>query len=966
MKIIRSHIFLFLSLFILLSDGLFVTMNNFVMTNTLHETLKQEGQQLHNSYNTLLSRTYTNMLIMATFIASDQEVKSLFLQAKKAVKSEGGGSGGEKSQAVRQALYEKVGPNWKKVQKEFDVRQLHFHLSPGSTSFLRVHRPDKFGDNMDDIRFTIVDTNAEHKARSGFESGRVYSGLRGVVPVSAFDPQQQKSVHIGALEVGTSFNTLLKILDKQYAVGSGVLLTKKHINSVMWPDFVKQHFGESQKDCECFIEASSRDNFNTIQNHSIQQNILFLEAGTNILAINENYFSVSHFPIRDYLGTLNPERAPVGAIVFWKDINKQMTDYHNAQWFNIMYGIVSFIILELLLYFCFHFATRHLQKRVNTQTRQLKKSESRLKEAQKIGQIGHWEWNIETNQLSWSDEVYHIYGVTPINFNVTYKACLKLIHPLDREPVSTHLKEAIEKEFKIDIEHRILLANGTEKTVKEQGNVIRNSQGEVVCVIGTVQDISRQKIHQEQLEHIAHYDKLTNLPNRTLLTDRLAQAMRQTLRHDKKIAVLFLDLDGFKEINDNYGHEIGDTLLKKLAGRMEKAVREGDTVSRVGGDEFIILLVDLNSLDDCLPLLQRLLVAASSPLEINKNRLQVSASIGVTYYPQTTPLEANKLLRQADQAMYQAKVSGKNRYHFFDVKQDIKTHYETIEQVEQALVNNEFILYYQPKVNMQSGLVVGAEALIRWQHPEHGLLPPFKFLPMIENHLISINLGKWVIDTALSQIEHLNESGLELTISVNVSALQLEQDNFVEELYALINAHPKVNAKQLEIEVLETSALKDIGHITHVIKQCSEFGVHFALDDFGTGYSSLTYLKNIPATVLKIDQSFVRDMLEDPEDLAILEAIIGLATAFRRGVIAEGVETVEHGNLSLQLGCELAQGYAISKPMPADKVVDWVERWKTEPSWTKQKRIAQKDKPVLFACLEHQAWIKNITRYLDN
>ena len=444
-----------------------------------------------------------------------------------------------------------------------------------------------------------------------------------------------------------------------------------------------------------------------------------------------------------------------------------------------------------------------------------------------------------------------------------------------------------------------------------------------------------RKEHQNQLEHIAHFDALTNLPNRALLADRLQQAMVQEQRRGQQLAVAYLDLDGFKAVNDRHGHNVGDQLLIELAKRMKDALREGDTLARIGGDEFVAVLVDLVEPAVSEPVLNRLLAAAALPVQVGDMALQVSASLGVTFFPQPHGIDADQLLRQADQAMYQAKVAGKNRYHVFDAAQDsnLRGHHESLERIRLALAQGEFVLHYQPKVNMRSGQVVGAEALIRWQHPEKGLLAPATFLPVIEDHPLAVAVGEWVIDTAMQQMHVWQATGLHLPVSVNIGARQLQQINFVERLKAILAQHPQVNPADLELEVLETSALEDIALVSGVIEDCAMIGVKFALDDFGTGYSSLTYLKRLRVALLKIDQSFVRDMLDDPDDLAILEGVIGLAVAFRREVIAEGVETVAHGTALLQLGCELAQGYGIARPMPAEQLPAWAATWQPDAAW---------------------------------
>ncbi len=479
-------------------------------------------------------------------------------------------------------------------------------------------------------------------------------------------------------------------------------------------------------------------------------------------------------------------------------------------------------------------------------------------------------------------------------------------------------------------------------------------------------DITSLKEHEKQLEHIAHYDALTNLPNRVLLADRLRQAMTQTQRRGQRLAVVFLDLDGFKAINDNHGHEAGDQLLMIIAIRMKQALREGDTLARLGGDEFVAVLLDLADTEASVPMLTRLLNAAAQPLHIGGLSLQVSASLGITFYPQPEDVDADQLLRQADQAMYQAKLAGKNRYHVFDAEQDrsVRGYHESIEHIRNALAEREFVLYYQPKVNMRTGTVIGAEALIRWQHPEKGLLPPNLFLPVIENHPLSIQVGEWVIDNALTQVELWHSVGLNIPISVNVSALQLQQPDFIERLSTLLASHPTIKPGDLEMEVLETSALEDLVHVSQVIAASQKLGVHFALDDFGTGYSSMTYLKRLPVTQLKVDQSFVRDMLEDQDDLAIVQGILGLANAFYREVIAEGVETVAHGTVLLQLGCELGQGYGIARPMPAHELPGWVDTWRPDPAWANLSIASHDNLSVLHAAVEHRAWIAAIEGYL--
>lgn len=498
-------------------------------------------------------------------------------------------------------------------------------------------------------------------------------------------------------------------------------------------------------------------------------------------------------------------------------------------------------------------------------------------------------------------------------------------------------------------------------------STVRDAAGQPVNYIALFADITTQKEQQRQLEFNAHYDALTGLPNRLLMADRLRLGMSQAQRRGNLLGLAYIDLDGFKAINDTYGHKTGDEFLIKVAQRMKRALREGDTISRLGGDEFVVILIDLDEHKVVDPLLQRLLAAAAEPVIIDQAVLKVSASIGVTFFPQAEDTDADQLLRQADQAMYQAKLGGKNAFHFFDLDRDrsLRGYHQSLERIRQALQDGEFVLHYQPKVNMRTGELVGAEALIRWQHPTLGLLAPVTFLPVIEDHPLSVEVGEWVILAALTQMGLWRAQGLTIPVSVNVGARQLQQRDFVHRLQHLLESTPDVPPAMLQLEVLETSALEDIEQISSVIEECRRLGVHFALDDFGTGYSSLTYLRRLPVRELKIDQSFVRDMLEDADDLAILEGVLGLATAFARESVAEGVETEAHGELLLQLGCELGQGFGITRPMSAWELPDWLGQWKPPKIWAAARRVTQENLPILYAVIEHRSWVQDVLAYLE-
>lgn len=470
-------------------------------------------------------------------------------------------------------------------------------------------------------------------------------------------------------------------------------------------------------------------------------------------------------------------------------------------------------------------------------------------------------------------------------------------------------------------------------------SVIKNDNPNEKQFLVLTTDISALKQHQQLLERFAYYDILTGLPNRQLILDRLEQEIKKHARHNKSLAVLFIDLDGFKTVNDNYGHTMGDEFLIAVSQQMKKSIRDSDTLGRLGGDEFVAVLNDLDSPKDLDLPLSKLLKASSTPITLRGLELKVSASIGVRFYNNNDDnlplLSANILIRQADQAMYVAKQSGKNNYYLFDNYGDtqINTRREIIDQIQNGIRKNEFLLYFQPKVNMRTGEIVGVEALIRWNHPAKGILLPDSFLPIIENHPLSIELGEWVLNNALEQLHDWQTQRLNIPISVNIDARQLHQNSFFIRLQYLLSRYPNFNLGFLELEILETTAITDRNHANKLILDCAKVGVKFSLDDFGTGYSSITYLKQLPVNAVKIDRSFIGDIDKNPKDLEVLKSIIALALTLEKEVIAEGVESIAQGEILLNMGCELAQGFIIAHPMPASEIQAWIQNWQPPIQW---------------------------------
>lgn len=436
--------------------------------------------------------------------------------------------------------------------------------------------------------------------------------------------------------------------------------------------------------------------------------------------------------------------------------------------------------------------------------------------------------------------------------------------------------------------------------------------------VALLTDITERKQNEERIFNLAHYDGLTKLPNRAYFLDNLEQSLSRAVRSNEKLAVLFLDLDNFKIINDTMGHASGDELLKLVGNHLRSSVRELDTVSRLGGDEFTIILRDVQSNREIETVVERIMSLSKTSVTLGQKDIMISTSIGISVFPDDAN-DTDTLLKNADVAMYQAKADGKNNYKFFSEelrKKNLERH--SIEnELRQAIKNNEFELYYQPQVTAESGEIRAVEALIRWNHPEKGLIPPDSFIPILEDSGLIIEVGKWVLMKACAQLVEWKNIGFNVRMAVNVSAHQVRDTHLVDLVSQLLQFHP-IEPKELELELTESSFLENTCCSIAVLTALSELGVSLSLDDFGTGYSSLSHLKKLPINTLKIDRSFISDLPHDEHDLAIATTIIAMAKNLNLQVVAEGVETAEQANFLDQSGCEYLQGFYFSKPLACD------------------------------------------------
>ncbi|WP_165767125.1 putative bifunctional diguanylate cyclase/phosphodiesterase [Parendozoicomonas haliclonae] len=426
-------------------------------------------------------------------------------------------------------------------------------------------------------------------------------------------------------------------------------------------------------------------------------------------------------------------------------------------------------------------------------------------------------------------------------------------------------------------------------------------------------------------------DSLTGLPTRIVLEERLKQAMETNAWAQGYSAVVCLDIDDFSPINNQFGYSAGDELLKTFSQRFLSELRKGDTLSRMGEDEFICLIPLFEQKSEVLKILHRLLEAATQPMIIEQAVVKLSASIGVAFFAQGEAISSDELIRRAKFALAEAKAKGKNcsqvyEHHSTPMQGE---QYLQLDQVQRALTQNEFVLYYQPQVNLKNEQVIGAEALIRWNHPERGLLLPGEFMPLLEQSPIGIKVSEWVIETAISQIQKWYKQGINMAVSVNINAHHLMHPSFFATLNRLANKY-SLRRSTLTLEIVESCALQDIDYVRNIILQCSEIGIDFSMDDFGTGYSSLTYLRQLPLTELKIDRSFVSNMLSNDVDVEILTSILKLAEIFGCRVVAEGVEYQQQIITLQRLGCDLVQGFGIAEPMPTLNLERWLDNWNSE------------------------------------
>ena len=559
-----------------------------------------------------------------------------------------------------------------------------------------------------------------------------------------------------------------------------------------------------------------------------------------------------------------------------------------------------------------------------------------LASAQEIAHLTNWEWRLADNTLNWGENMCRLMGIRGDDSPRTYDDFLNLIYPDDRPAVAHIIEQALERQSGIFFEHRLLTADGIELSFRQDGTILMDKDGAPTKIIFTCQDITQTKLNEQKIKFLAYYDRLTGLPNRFLFKEHLAKALANCKRNCQFLSVIFVDIDSFRTINDTFGREVGDKVLKLVSNRLRECLRRSDTAgsvseneitARFGADEFGIILEGLRDMADAAIVARRIIDALTKVVSLDDNDIFLNCRVGVSVYPDNGET-VDELMKSADSALSSAKELERNSYQFYTAELNTKAfaRFALERSLRRAVEKQEFVLAYQPQVQLSSGRVTGVEALIRWVHPELGIVSPMDFIPLAEDTGLIVPIGEWVLRTACVQCKAWGDAGHAIKVAVNLSAGQFKDANLLSMIGGVL-AETKVKPELIELEITESMLMDNIEGSIHRLDQLSQFGCRLSIDDFGTGYSSLNYLKRFPVDVLKIDRSFVSDLAHSEDDAMIVKAIVTLAHNLNLEVVAEGVESREHLTYLSYLGCDLIQGYLVSKPVAVEKVEDFFGDW---------------------------------------
>ena len=575
---------------------------------------------------------------------------------------------------------------------------------------------------------------------------------------------------------------------------------------------------------------------------------------------------------------------------------------------------------------------------------ELRASRGRLEHAQRIAHLGNWEWDLDSNVMYGSDEAYRIFGFMPGTAINPARIAATLTRE-DHAHVNNALRRLLTSGTPFSLEHAICRPDGETRIVEQHAEVLLSKEKRVHRIIGTIRDVTVQRNTEEKIRRLAFYDSLTGLPNRAMFQERLASSLASAADAGTQVAILFLDLDRFKRINDSLGHSVGDEFLRAIGARLKTLVRrtdlvaagldqaDEDLVARLGGDEFTVMLTDFGSIEDIAKVAQRIIAMVKKPINIGGHEVFSSASVGIAIYP-VDGTDLDTLLKNADTAMFHAKSVGRDGYQYYSDDMNVSTANRlSLETgLRQALVRQEFVLHFQPKVDLATNRIVSAEALVRWEHPSGRLIYPNEFIAIAEETGMIMDLGDIVIESACRQLQTWQRAGFPLkSVAVNLSPLQFKRNDLVDHIAAILQ-RTGVSPQSLELEITEGAVMHSEEAAIAMMIELKRLGVSLAMDDFGVGYSSLSFLTRFPIDHLKIDRSFISDLPQNQEKAAVVRAIIAMACSLKLNTVAEGVETVEQERFLKAAGCHQFQGYLLSPPIPAHALERLIERTNKQAS----------------------------------
>jgi diguanylate cyclase (GGDEF)-like protein/PAS domain S-box-containing protein len=811
----------------------------------------------------------------------------------------------------REALYKHSLALFNTLNIECDVTHFYFHQAD-RVNLLRMHQPERYGDKIN--RFSILKAESTGNPASALEIGPL-----GLFTLRVVFPWYDNEKLIGYVELGEEIEHLYKLIKNVADIDIFVLINKEVLSRKNWESGMKMLGRQAQWDLlpESVVSFSTLEinNSKSIENLSEAgdyENVTVKESGS------EHIFRTHSLTLYD-AGELEQK---IGSMIFLRDIS----DIKEQNMNHFLFFIGTGILIGGLLFLFFFLLTRKIEQKLEDSRISLVKSESRFRSIVENSSDLIWEVDINARYTYLSPNIKELLG---------YEANERIgKSPFDFMP-EDEAKSIAKKFAEILNERRPFTAlentnqhkDGHKVIMETNGLPIFDEEGLLSGYRGIDRDITERKRSEEKIKHMAYYDELTDLPNRTLFKDRLTQECHLADRNKSYVAILFMDIDHFKKINDTLGHMVGDMLIQEISKRLKEVIRASDTVARFGGDEFAIIIPHLKNVQGVDHVLKSIENSFTVPFKILEHELFVNFSIGYSYYP----IDGNNidlLLRNADTAMYHAKDNGRNYYqrYEFEMTQAVSRSLLIQNSLRQAIKNEELVLYYQPQVDLKTGVITGVEALIRWHHPEKGLVFPDMFIQIAEDSGLIVPMGEWIIRTACKQAKAWQDEGyLPIVMAINLSARQFKEAGFAKKVITTIH-ETGIDAKYIELELTESILVDNSTSVSKALDEFKNANISLSLDDFGTGYSSLSYLKLFPIDKLKIDQSFIRDMLLNKSNASLVRAIISMAKALGLKTIAEGVETKEQLNFLHEENCGEIQGYFISRPVPPELICEFMQK----------------------------------------